>query len=60
MAKLKMMKIELLALLEDSKKIIDLLQRKGVVELTDEEQEEGLQKFATAGWRKPTGQSSKR
>ena len=44
-----MMKIELLALLEDSKKIIDLLQRKGVVELKDEEQEDGLQKFATAG-----------
>ena len=44
-----MMKIELLALLEDSKKIIDLLQRKGVVELTDGEQEEGLQKFSTAG-----------
>ena len=44
-----MMKLELLALLEDSKKIIDLLQRKGVVELTDEEQEEGLQKFSTAG-----------
>ncbi len=44
-----MMKLELLALLEDSKKIIDLLQRKGVVELTDEEQEEGMQKFSTAG-----------
>ncbi len=39
MAKLKMKKIELIALLTDSKKIIELIQRRGVVELckTDEE-----------------------
>lgn len=40
MAKLKMKKIELIALLTDSKKIIELLQRRGVVEIcsnTDEE-----------------------
>ena len=42
MAKLRMKKIELIALLTDSKKIIELLQRRGVVELcsnTDEELE---------------------
>lgn len=42
MAKLKMKKIELIALLTDSKKIIELLQRRGVVEIvknTDEELE---------------------
>lgn len=33
MAKLKMQKIELVALLTDSKKIVELLQRRGVVEL---------------------------
>lgn len=39
MAKLRMKKIELIALLTDSKKIIELIQRRGVVELckTDEE-----------------------
>lgn len=40
MAKLKMKKIELIALLTDSKKIIELLQRKGIVEIcsnTDDE-----------------------
>ena len=38
MAKLRMKKIELIALLTDSKKIIELIQRRGVVELckTDE------------------------
>ena len=35
MAKLKMQKIELVALLTDSKKIVELLQRRGVVELSD-------------------------
>ncbi|MCD7810777.1 MAG: V-type ATP synthase subunit I [Ruminococcus sp.] len=35
MAKLKMQKIELIALLTDSKKIVELLQRRGVVELCD-------------------------
>ncbi|MBQ8960672.1 MAG: V-type ATP synthase subunit I [Ruminococcus sp.] len=42
MAKLRMKKIELIALLTDSKKIIELLQRRGVVEIcqnTDEELE---------------------
>ncbi len=42
MAKLKMKKIELIAMLTDSKKIIELLQRRGVVEIsqnTDEELE---------------------
>lgn len=34
MAKLKMKKIELIAMLTDSKKIIELLQRRGVVEIT--------------------------
>ena len=33
MAKLKMIKIELVALLADSKKIVELLQRRGIVEL---------------------------
>lgn len=40
MAKLKMKKIELIALLTDSKKIIELLQRRGIVEIcsnTDDE-----------------------
>ena len=35
MAKLKMKKIEMIALLTDSKKIIELLQRRGVVELCE-------------------------
>ena len=42
MAKLRMKKIELIAMLTDSKKIIELLQRRGVVEIsknTDEELE---------------------
>lgn len=40
MAKLRMKKIELIALLTDSKKIIELLQRRGVVELCDCSDEE--------------------
>ena len=40
MAKLKMKKIELIALLTDSKKIIELLQRRGVVELCENRDEE--------------------
>ncbi|WP_295217674.1 V-type ATP synthase subunit I [Ruminococcus sp.] len=36
MAKLKMQKIELVALLTDSKKIIELLQRRGILELCNE------------------------
>lgn len=40
MAKLKMQKIELIALLTDSKKIIELLQRRGTVELSENTDEE--------------------
>lgn len=40
MAKLKMQKIELIALLTDSKKIIELLQRRGIVELSENTDEE--------------------
>lgn len=40
MAKLRMKKIELIALLTDSKKIIELLQRRGVVELSKIDDEE--------------------
>ena len=40
MAKLKMKKIELIALLTDSKKIIELLQRRGVVEIVKNSDEE--------------------
>ena len=40
MAKLKMKKIEMIALLTDSKKIIELLQRRGVVELCENPDEE--------------------
>jgi V/A-type H+-transporting ATPase subunit I len=40
MAKLRMKKIELIALLTDSKKIIELLQRRGVVELSSINDEE--------------------
>jgi V/A-type H+-transporting ATPase subunit I len=40
MAKLKMKKIELIAMLTDSKKIIELLQRRGVVEISKNEDEE--------------------
>lgn len=39
MAKLNMQKIELVALLTDSKKIIELLQRRGIVELCNETDE---------------------
>lgn len=41
MAKLKMKKIELIALLTDSKKIIELLQRRGIVEIS-RNSEDGL------------------
>lgn len=40
MAKLRMKKIELIALLTDSKKIIELLQRRGVVEISENDDEE--------------------
>ncbi len=48
MAKLKMKRIEIIALLEDSKKIIDLLQRRGVVELSDYEEHDALHKLSTS------------
>ena len=47
MAKLKMKCIELLAPLEQSKEIIDCLQRMGTVELTDCEESEALCKLST-------------
>ena len=47
MAKLKMKCIELLAPLEQSKEIIDCLQRMGTVELTDCEESESLCKLST-------------
>ena len=40
MAKLKMKKIELIAMLTDSKKIIELLQRRGVVEISRNQDED--------------------
>ncbi|MDE6666109.1 MAG: V-type ATP synthase subunit I [Ruminococcus sp.] len=40
MAKLRMKKIELIALLTDSKKIVELLQRRGVVEISRNDDEE--------------------
>lgn len=47
MAKLKMQKIELIALLEDSKSIVDLLQRRGVVELSESEPYNDMQQLQT-------------
>ncbi len=47
MAKLKMQKIELIALLTDSKKIMELLQRRGIVELSANT-DEGLSKTNVA------------
>lgn len=47
MAKLKIKRIEILALIDDSKNIIDYLQRKGVVELTDYEENDALHKLST-------------
>lgn len=48
MAKLNMKRIEIIAQLSERKKIIEYLQRRGVVELTDGT-EEGLEKLDTAG-----------
>ncbi len=48
MAKLKMKRIEIFALLEDSKNIMDYLQRKGVVELADYESNDALHKLSTS------------
>lgn len=47
MAKLKMKSIELIAPLEQSKEIVDLLQRMGTVELTDCEEDDALYKLST-------------
>lgn len=51
MAKLRMMKIELIAMLTDSKKIIELLQRRGVVEIfrNDDEELENTNVTAVVG-----------
>ncbi|MDE6539477.1 MAG: V-type ATP synthase subunit I [Ruminococcus sp.] len=51
MAKLRMKKIELIALLTDSKKIIELLQRRGVVEISHNNDEEldGMNVTAVVG-----------
>lgn len=47
MAKLTMKRIEILALLEDSQKLLDLLQRRGYIEVTDSEETDSLYKLAT-------------
>ena len=47
MAKLNMKRIEILALIEDSKDIIDLLQRRGVIEITDYAHDAPLNKLMT-------------
>ncbi|MDE5557001.1 MAG: V-type ATP synthase subunit I, partial [Ruminococcus sp.] len=51
MAKLRMKKIELIALLTDSKKIIELLQRRGVVEISrnNDEELDGMNVTAVVG-----------
>ena len=48
MAKLKMKKIEIIALLTDSKKVIELLQRRGVVEICRNSDEELIRTNVTA------------
>ena len=47
MAKIKLMQFELIAMLEDGKRLIDFLQQKGVVQLSDTDHEE-LTKYRTA------------
>lgn len=47
-AKLKMQKIEVISLIEDSKKVIDFLQRKGVVELSKHEMPQGMYALDTS------------
>ena len=47
MAKIKLMQFELIAMLEDSKRLIDFLQKKGIAELSDTDHEE-LTKYRTA------------
>lgn len=48
MAKLSIKRIEIIALLEDSKAMVDFLQRRGIVELSDAGGHEQLQKLSTA------------
>ena len=48
MAKLKMKRFDLVALLADGKDIVDLLQRKGVVEFSKLEADDGYEKLETA------------
>ncbi|HZK38857.1 MAG TPA: V-type ATP synthase subunit I [Clostridia bacterium] len=48
MAKLEIKRIEILALIEDSKMILDSLQRKGVMEISDYEEHEALYKLSTS------------
>ena len=48
MAKLRMKKIELIAMLTDSKKIIELLQRRGVVEICSNNDDELMDTNVTA------------
>ena len=47
-AKLKMQKIEVISLIEDSKKVIDFLQRKGIVELSKHEMPAGMYALDTS------------
>ncbi len=47
MAKIKLMQFELIAMLEDSKRLIDFLQKKGIAEISDTDHEE-LTKYRTA------------
>ena len=48
MSKLRMKKIELIAMLTDSKKIIELLQRRGVVEICSNTDDELMDTNVTA------------
>ncbi len=48
MAKIAIKRIEILALIEDSKMILDSLQRRGVVEISDYEEHEALYKLSTS------------
>ena len=47
MAKVKLMQFELIAMLEDSKRLIDFLQKRGIAQLSDTDHEE-LTKYRTA------------
>lgn len=48
MAKIAMKRMEIVALIQDSKTIMDYLQRKGVMEITDYEEHEALYKLSTS------------